>query len=145
MRELASARGGLYSSLSAVDADGVEGGYYLFDAQDLERALDDEERRVAGAAWGFDGNSPIEHGYLPIQAAESAREVALAAGLTVEETAARLGSARQKLLAVRDRRSLPRDEKRLAGWNGLALSALARAPPMETARRTAAPVSALVP
>ena len=144
VRELASARGGLYSSLSAVDADGVEGGYYLFDAQELERALDDEERRVAGAAWGFDGNSPIEHGYLPIQTAESAREVAHAAGLTVEETAARFDSARQKLLAVRDRRSLPRDEKRLAGWNGLALSALARASVRPGGARFEAPARGVV-
>ena len=127
VRELASARGGLYSSLSAVDADGVEGGYYLFDAQDLERVLSDEERRVAGVAWGFDGDSPIEHGYLPVQAAESSEGVARTVGLPLEETAARLGSARKKLLAARARRELPRDEKRLAGWNGLALSALVRA------------------
>ena len=144
VRELASPRGGLYSSLSAVDVDGVEGGYYLFDTQELERALDDEERRVTGAAWGFDGNSPIEHGYLPVQAAESAREVAHAAGLTVEETAARFGSARKKLLAVRARRSLPRDEKRLAGWNGLALSTLVRASVRGGGARFEAPARGVV-
>ena len=127
VRELASPRGGLHSSLSAVDAHGVEGGYYLFDAQDLKRVLDDEERRVAGVGWGFDRASPIEHGYLPIQAAGSSEEVARTAGLPVEEVAAHLRSARRKLLAARDRRELPRDEKRLAGWNGLALSALVRA------------------
>ena len=127
VRELASPRGGLYSSLSAVDADGVEGGYYLFDAHDLERVLDEEERRVAGIAWGFDGPSPIEHGYLPVQAAESSEEVARDAGLSVRDVAAKLSSARSKLLAVRKARSLPRDEKRLAGWNGLALSTLVRA------------------
>ena len=127
LRELASPHGGLFSSLSAVDADGEEGGYYLFDARDLERVLDGEERRVAGVAWGFDGNSPIEHGYLPVQAAESSEEVARAVNLPVEEAAARLDSAREKLLATRGGRELPRDEKRLAGWNGLALSALVRA------------------
>ena len=127
LRELASPHGGFYSSLSAVDADGVEGGYYLFDAPDLEHVLDEEERRVAGVAWGFDGSSPIEHGYLPIQAAESSEEVAHAAGLSVADAVARLDSARRKLLGARDRRELPRDEKRLAAWNGLVLSALVRA------------------
>ena len=127
LRELASPHGGFYSSLSAVDADGVEGGYYLFDAQDLEHVLDEEERRVAGVAWGFDGDPPIEHGYLPVQAEESNEEVARAVGLPAEEAAARLDSARRKLLGARDRRELPRDEKRLAAWNGLALSTLVRA------------------
>ena len=144
VRELASPRGGLYSSLSAVDADGVEGGYYLFDAQDLERVLDDEERRVAGLAWGFDGSSPIEHGYLPVQAAESSEEVARAAGLSVEETAVRLDSARRKLLEVRAGRELPRDEKRLAGWNGLALSTLVRASLRRGGARFEAPARAVV-
>ena len=127
VRELASPSGGLYSSLSAVDADGAEGGYYLFDAGDLDSVLDDEERRVAGIAWGFDGVSPIEHGYLPVQAAESSEEVARGVDLSAEEVAAQLDSARRKLLGVRGGRELPRDEKRLAGWNGLALSTLVRA------------------
>ena len=127
VRELAGGGGGFFSSLSAVDADDVEGGYYLFDADDLERVLDEEERRVVAAAWGFEGASPIEHGYLPVQAAESGEEVARAVGLSVEDIAVRLDSARNKLLAVRAERGLPRDEKRLAAWNGLALSALVRA------------------
>ena len=127
LRELALPGGGFGSSLSAVDADGVEGGYYLFDADDIDAALDGGERVVVGAAWGLDGNYPIEHGDLPVQSAESGEEVARAAGVSVEEVAARLDSARRKLLALRSRRELPRDEKRLAGWNGLALSALVRA------------------
>ena len=127
LRELALPAGGLGSSLSAVDADGVEGGYYLFDADDIDAALDGEERVVVGAAWGLDGTYPIEHGDLPVQSAESAEEVARAAGVPVEEVAVRLDSARRKLLALRSRRELPRDEKRLAGWNGLALSTLVRA------------------
>ena len=127
VRELAADGGGFFSSLSAVDAEDVEGGYYLFDADDLEAALDEEERRVVAAAWGFEGASPNEHGYLPVQAAESSEDVALAVGLSVEDTAARLVSAREKLRAVRAGRGLPRDEKRLAAWNGLALSALVRA------------------
>ena len=144
MRELASPHGGFCSSLSAVDADGVEGGYYLFDARDLDRVLDGEERRVAGVAWGFDADSPIEHGYLPVQAVESSEEVARAVNLTVEEAAARLDSARTKLLATRDRRELPRDTKLLAGWNGLALSALVRASLRRDGARFEAPARGVV-
>ena len=144
LRELASPLGGLYSSLSAVDAGGKEGGYYLFDAGDLDRVLDGEERRVAGIAWGLDGVSPIAHGYLPVQAAESSEEVARSADLSVEEAAARLDSARRKLLGVRGGRELPRDEKLLAGWNGLALSTLVRASLRRGGARFEAPARGVV-
>ena len=144
VRELAAAGGGFCSSLSAVDAADVEGGYYLFDADDLERVLDEEERRVVAAAWGFEGASPIEHGYLAVQAAESSEEVARAVGLSVEDVAARLLSARNKLLAVRAGRELPRDEKRLAAWNGLALSALVRASMRPGGARFEPPARAVV-
>ncbi len=40
------------------------------------------------------------------------------------EIGKQLLDARQALMRERQRRSIPRDEKRLAGWNGLALSAL---------------------
>jgi len=127
VRELESGDGGFFSSLSAVDAQGAEGGYYLFDADDLERVLNEEERRVVAVAWGFEGTPRLEHGYLPVQAAESSAEVARATGMSVEDAAARLVSARKKLMSLRAGRVLPRDEKRLAAWNGLALSALVRA------------------
>ena len=144
VRELGSPLGGFFSSLSAVDADGVEGGYYLFDAEELDRVLDDGERRVAGIAWGLDGASPIEHGYLPVQSAESGAEVARAAGVSVEEATARLDSARSRLLEVRERRALPRDDKRLAGWNGLALSTLVRASLRPGGARFEAPARGVV-
>ena len=143
-RELQAPDGGFYSSLSAVDADDVEGGYYLFDAVELERVLDEEERRVAGVAWGLDGNAPFEHGFLPIQSVAAIGEVASAVGLSSEEVAGRLDSARAKLLAARARRELPRDEKRLAGWNGLALSAFVRASLREGGARYEAPTRAIV-
>ena len=144
VRELGSPLGGFHSSLSAVDAAGVEGGYYLFAAEELDRLLDDRERNAAGIAWGLDGASPIGHGYLPVQAAESGAEVARAAGVSVEEAAARLDSARHKLLEARSRRELPRDEKRLAGWNGLALSALVRASLRPGGARFEAPARGVV-
>ena len=144
LRELASPLGGFYSSLSAVDGEGVEGGYYLFDAATLDSVLDAGERRITEVAWGFGGVSPIDHGYLPVQAAESRDEVARSAGLSVEEAAARLDSAREKLLEARTRRVLPRDEKRLAGWNGLALSALVRASLRRGGARFVAPARGVV-
>ena len=144
LRELQATDGGLYSSLSAVDADDVEGGYYLFDAAELERVLDEEERKAAGIAWGLDGSTPFEHGFLPVQSVAAISEVAGAVGLSSEEVVRRLDSARAKLLAARDRRELPRDEKRLAGWNGLALSAFVRASLRDGGARFEEPTRAIV-
>ncbi len=98
------------SSLSAVDARGVEGGYYLWDKDELKALLSDAEYQAAARAWGLHGPPPFAGGYLPIPH-EKAPE-------------ALLERARHKLFEARRKRRLPRDEKALAGWNALALSAL---------------------
>ncbi len=55
-------------------------------------------------------------------------ELATMAGTTPDDVAGRLAAARATLLAARARRPQPaRDDKVLAGWNGLALAALADA------------------
>jgi hypothetical protein len=117
--------GGAYiASLSAVDADGVEGGYYLWRPEELKSLLDLDERRLLAKVWGVEGPPPHEPGYLPM----GVRDPGPAAGelgLPSQEGERLLASARSKLLAARSRRSLPRDDKQLAGWNGLVLSALA--------------------
>jgi len=47
--------------------------------------------------------------------------------LSAQNAEGLLASARSKLLAVRSKRGIPRDDEQLAGWNGVALSALAAA------------------
>ncbi|RMD68583.1 MAG: thioredoxin domain-containing protein, partial [Gammaproteobacteria bacterium] len=97
------------ASLSAVDDRGIEGGYYLWDKDELKALLSDAEYRAVFKAWGLDKPSPFEGGYLPIPQDEA--------------PASLVESAQQKLLRARQKRSLPRDEKALASWNALALSA----------------------
>ena len=60
--------GAYMASLSSVDADDVEGGYYLWTEADLERALTPDERDVARIAFGFGGPSALAHGMLPTDA-----------------------------------------------------------------------------
>ena len=116
--------GAFIASLSAVDASGVEGGYYLWRPEELESLLDLNERRLLALAWGVEGPPPHEPGYLPMGERDPAR-VSAELGLPVQEGERLLASARTKLLAARSGRSLPRDDKQLAAWNGLILSALA--------------------
>ena len=115
--------GGFIASLSALDADGVEGGYYLWRGNELERVLSPGERALAARVWALDGPPLFEAGRLPI-GAQPLEAAARESGMAPEAAARLLDSARLKLLGARANRTLPRDEKVLAGWNGLMLSAL---------------------
>ena len=117
--------GAFDASLSAVDDRDVEGGYYLWDHDTLERVLDDDERRAVDRAWELAGPAPFEHGALPMAADDRAAATDL--GMDPARLDALLASARAKLMTERRRRTLPRDAKQLTAWNGLALEALARA------------------
>jgi len=123
LAELRRSDGAFIASLSAVDAAGEEGGYYLWRAQDLDRLLSPDLRRLVGRVWGLDG--PPEHpaGSLPILV-EEPDQAAADLGLDPETATGMLEEARAILLAERGRRSLPKDTKALAAWNGLTLSAL---------------------
>jgi uncharacterized protein YyaL (SSP411 family) len=122
-----SGRDGAYiASLSAVDEAGVEGGYYLWRPEELTNLLDLDERRVLALVWGVEGPPADDGGYLPM-AARTPEQAAVDLALSPGDGARLMASARSKLLAARAGRSLPRDGKQLAGWNGLVLSALAAA------------------
>src|SRR3989441_109526 len=113
LREMTSPEGGFYSSLDA-DSEGEEGRFYLWTPAELETVLGvDAGRSLAGAldvtaAGNFEGRNilhPVTPGAIEL-----------------------LDSARDGLMAARAQRVRPhRDEKVIAGWNGLMLSAVAQA------------------
>jgi uncharacterized protein YyaL (SSP411 family) len=123
LRDLRHPEGGLFCAEDA-DSEGVEGKFYLWTVKELREALGDVEGAAAAKAWGArDGGN--FHGE-----AEEAPEGAniLHEPRPREEPDARIDAWRAKLLAVRSRRVRPhRDDKVLAAWNGLMISALARA------------------
>jgi uncharacterized protein len=124
LRGLNGTDGGLIASLSAVDGAGVEGGYYLWEPDELERLLTPEQRQLVGLIWGLEGPARQAAGLLPVSRLDPA-EAGRRLGMTPEAAGEAFAQARKSLLSAREQRRLPRDEKQLAGWNGLALSALA--------------------
>jgi uncharacterized protein YyaL (SSP411 family) len=124
--DLGDGSGAFIASLSALDDKGVEGGYYLWSEDDLEKILTADERAAYRLAWGMQDAPPFEAGYLPIVGLSAAQisERLQHPLATIEKT---LNSAAAKLLAARARRGLPRDTKRIAAWNGLALAAFSEA------------------
>ncbi len=126
VREMTDAEGGFYSTQDA-DSEGEEGKFFLWTEAELREALDPEEARVAALYWGVTDGANFE-GRSILHVPRDADEVAGALGLGRAEMEALLGRARAKLFALREKRVKPgRDEKVLAGWNGMMLRAFAEA------------------
>jgi len=124
--EMRTPEGAFASSLDA-DTEGEEGRFYVWTRAEFEEVLG-AERGAQAAAW-FDvtpaGN--FEHGKSVLWCPRPAAQVAQELGLSAEELRSSIASARSELLAARAQRVAPaQDDKVLAAWNGLALSALAQ-------------------
>ncbi len=123
IREMRRPQGAMVASFSAVDGEGVEGGYYLWESETLHGILSTDEYALLKMLWGLDGQPSFDAGYLP-RVQMSLNEAASKLKIDKSLAEQRYQSARKKLLQVRARRSLPVDSKLLAAWNGLALTAL---------------------
>ncbi len=133
-RHLRAADGTYYSSFAA-DSQAGEGGenrlghYYLWHAGELAELLDDDEMAAASAAFG------IREGGNTTAVAELQGIGRKANILYAKKPAAHappegspLASAVAKMLDARSRRPAPfRNEMVIASWNGMMISALARA------------------
>jgi len=112
LREMTSPEGGLYSATDA-DSEGEEGRFFVWTLQEIRERLGPEAERFCAfhgvtAEGNFEGANVL-HVPEPDEAAWAA-----------------LAPAREALRVAREQRAHPlRDEKVLASWNGLALSALA--------------------
>ena len=115
IRDLGTAEGGFASALDA-DADGVEGLTYAFSPAQLEEVLGAADGEWAARLLGVTAAGTFENGLSTLQLPADA------------EDPGRWESVRQRLLAFRAGRPQPaRDSKVVAGWNGLAIAALAEA------------------
>jgi uncharacterized protein YyaL (SSP411 family) len=126
LRELRADSSAYIGALSALDGNGVEGGYYLWSGAELESLLTPDERAVYRPFAGMTEAAPFEAGYLPLRAVPAA-EIAAQRKLELADVEQRIASAEAKLRAARAKRVLPRDTKELAAWNGLALATFAEA------------------
>ncbi|MGO8928628.1 MAG: thioredoxin domain-containing protein [Limisphaerales bacterium] len=126
LRDMTHPDGGFYSAEDA-DSEGHEGKFYCWTRAELAKLLTPGEFRVAASYFGIteQGNF-MDHSHpqpLPNQNVLSIVNPTL----TGPESAL-LASAREKMWAARARRVRPAcDDKVLASWNGLMLSAMARA------------------
>lgn len=123
LREMRSPEGGFYSSQDA-DSEGVEGKYYVWSEQEIRRILAAELATPFCLYYGVKAQGNWEHTNI-LHVEETVASLATRLQLDPDDLAHRLAAARQRLLAVRSQRVPPgRDDKIIAAWNGLTLSAL---------------------
>ncbi len=125
-RDLTTAGGGLDSAEDA-DSEGEEGRFYVWTPASLAAALDADTAALAAYRWGVTEHGNFEHGTTILTDAHTVEETAARVGRPVTEVREALERARDALLEARSRRPRPhRDDKVLAAWNGLMISAFAR-------------------
>ncbi len=121
LRDLMHPDGGFFSAEDA-DSEGKEGTFYLWTLHEVRQHLTAEEADAFIARYGVtvDGNFMDPH------IRETGKNVLVKSGPVKKPLV--LAKAEQKLLAVRNNRPRPhRDEKIITEWNGLMISALAKA------------------
>ncbi len=113
--ELGTAEGGFASALDA-DSDGHEGTFYVWNPNQLMQVLGARDGSWAASLLGVTGTGTFERGFSTLQLLQD------------PDDHDRWADVRARLLTARAERNRPaRDDKVVAAWNGLAITALAEA------------------
>jgi uncharacterized protein YyaL (SSP411 family) len=122
-REMTTPDGGFYASLDA-DSDGHEGKFYVWSLDEIRESLGDDAPLMS-AYWGASPGGNFE-GRNILWVPQATDAFAATHGLEPAALLPRIARARAVLLARREQRVRPgRDEKVIAGWNGLMLRGVA--------------------
>ncbi len=125
LRDMTDPGGGFHSAEDA-DSEGEEGRFYVWRPEEIRAAMGEADAARFNDYYGVTEPGNFE-GRNILHVAKKPSEVAGALGISEAELEKRLDPMRRKLLAERQRRVRPgKDDKVLAAWNGMMISALAR-------------------
>ena len=142
LRDLTDPDGGFYSAEDADSAadparpkDKSEGAFYLWSRHELEDALGSKSAGIFSYCYGVEPSGNVEedpHGEFRgrniLFQAHTIDETAAEFGISAAEIRASLSQSSAKLLEIRSSRPRPqRDDKILSSWNGMMISAFAKA------------------
>jgi uncharacterized protein YyaL (SSP411 family) len=142
VRNLRDHQGGFYSAEDAESAldkshpeEKEEGTFYLWTASEIDHYLDNEQASVVKYYYGVEDSGNALHdpqhvfiGKNILYVAHTIEEAASTFKKSPEEIASLLSSARTKLFEEREKRPRPHlDDKIITAWNGLMISAFAKA------------------
>lgn len=111
--------GNAFASSLDADSEGEEGKFYVWSRSEIESILGSEDARLFAKIYDISNGGNFEGHNIPNR---------LRSLDQIPDQERSLESMRRKLLAVRNKRVTPaRDDKVLADWNGLMITALVRA------------------
>jgi uncharacterized protein YyaL (SSP411 family) len=129
LRDMTSPEGGFYSAEDA-DSEGEEGKFYVWIQEEIGEALGESNGDIFCEAYNvkeggnFAGEFP---GGNILHLKKTPESIASELDIEVSDLYKRLEEDRFKLLGIRSKRVHPlKDDKIIASWNGLMISALAR-------------------
>ncbi|MEO6026145.1 MAG: thioredoxin domain-containing protein [Candidatus Binatia bacterium] len=126
LRTFRAPGGGFYSAIDADDPGG-EGAFYTWTPAEVDAVLPAELAAAARAYFGVDASGNFD-GRTVLHVARDSDVVAAELGVDQGRFRTLVTGSREKLLTARARRPAPLvDTKVLVAWNGLAISAFARA------------------
>ncbi|MEM4303803.1 MAG: thioredoxin domain-containing protein [Candidatus Caldarchaeum sp.] len=121
--ELTAAEGGFYSAVDADSPEG-EGAYYTWRKKEVEQALDRELAEIALKVFGVSEEGNFEHGKSVLTFAKDLETLSRELQTNRQDLINKIAEAKAKLLYARRSRPSPAiDDKIIASWNGLAISA----------------------
>jgi len=123
-RELKSPLGGFYCAIDA-DSEGIEGKFYVWTGEEVERVIGSEHFPLVKDYFGIDNEALWEKGQNILLVAATPENLAEKNQLSLEECLSVIADARQKLLEERNKRTRPEtDHKILLSWNALMIKGL---------------------
>jgi len=133
LRDMTAPNGGFYSAEDA-DSEGVEGKFYVWKLEEIDRVLESDEANLVKRVYNVRplGNFEEEAsgrltGANILHLKRSLFDVASELRLSPQELEDRLDRARRKLFDEREKRVHPhKDDKILTDWNGLMIAALSK-------------------
>jgi uncharacterized protein YyaL (SSP411 family) len=132
LRDMTDPQGGFHSTENA-DSEGEEGKFYVWTEDEIIKALGQDDGNLfcqyysVRSRGNFSSHEAYHEGKNILHISRAPETIAKDNGLALAELEAKLKILRGKLMEVRDKRIRPSlDDKVLASWNGLMISAMAQ-------------------
>ena len=127
VRDMTDRTGAFYSSEDA-DSEGEEGKFYVWTRAEVMSILGEKDGAIFCEFFNVTEPGNFEHGTSILNTPLSLEEFAEQKGVNLDELRRTINTSKQQLFNVRQARVRPgRDDKSLAAWNGLMLTAFAEA------------------
>jgi hypothetical protein len=125
IRDMTDSKGGFYSAEDA-DSEGKEGLFYVWQPKEIDKVLGTKNAGIFNEYYGVTGEGNFEDNKSILNINKSVEELAKQFKQDPKAIETVLARGRTKLLEHRSGRIRPHlDDKVIAGWNGLMISALA--------------------